>query len=341
MNIVIRADASTQIGTGHLMRCLALAQAWQESGGVVHFVCADIVPALETRLQKDGIRPICLDVVAGTENDMTRTVALARETKADWVVLDGYHFGSAYQKAIKQAELRLLCIDDYRHAGHYFADLVLNQNIFAEEALYESREPYTGLLLGTQFVLLRQEFWSWRGWKRTIPDVVKKVLVTIGGSDTDNVTQRVVNTLMCLDNTSFEVQIVVGPGNQNLPALRNALSTAPRSMRLLTDVADMPELMAWADVAISAGGSTCWELAFMGLPSVVFAIASNQDRIAAGLGRIGAAININYPEQWDTALIAAMKELDTDGVRRQKISNQACKLVDGYGASRVISAMVD
>ena len=305
------------------------------------FVCAEISPALKMRLQKEGMSLKHIEVVAGSNNDITQTITLAQETSADWVVLDGYHFGSIYQKAIKQAGFSLICIDDYGQASHYYADLVLNQNISANASFYKDSEFYTRLLLGTRFALLRREYWPWRGWKRTISETVKKVLVTMGGSDSDNVTLKIINTLFDFGSPHFEIQIVVGPESQHLSTLQNALCRAPKSTRLLMNVTDMPGLMAWADVAISASGSTCWEMAFMGLPSVLFEIASNQDGNAVELGRIGAAIHVSDREQWDTALIAELKELDTNDGLRQKISNQAYELVDGYGLSRVISAIAD
>lgn len=252
MNMVIRADASTQIGMGHLMRCLALAQAWRESGGTAHFICADIPPPLKTRLQNEGMLLTCLDVAAGTENDMTRTIAFAQKIKADWVVLDGYQFGRAFQEAIKQADFRLFCIDDYGHASHYYADVVLNQNISADESLYKSREPYTRLKLGTQFVFLRREFLPWRSWKRTTPEVSRRILVTMGGSDPDNVTMQVINTLITLNNSRLEVQIIVGPGNPHVTALERKLSYAPCSMQLMKDPQNVASLMASADLAVSA-----------------------------------------------------------------------------------------
>ena len=132
--------------------------------------------------------------------------------------------------------------------------------------MYANREAHTRLLLGTRYVLLRREFWPWRGWRREIPAVARKVLVTLGGGDPDNVTLKVIRALAQVEIEGLEAVVVVGPANPHLEELQAAVKDTPHPIRLESNVTNMPELMAWADVAITAGGSTCWETAFMGLP---------------------------------------------------------------------------
>ena len=266
--LVIRADADSRLGTGHVMRCLALAQAWQDAGGRALFLMAPAPPALKTRLLSEGMEVLALEHGSGSPEDARETAQLARSRGADWVVVDGYHFGADYQRLIKDSGLRLLCIDDYGHAAHYSADLVLNQNINATEELYPSREANTRLLLGTRYVLLRREFWPWRGWRREIPAVARKVLVTLGGGDPDNVTLKVIQALAQVEIEGLEAVVVVGAANPHLQELQAVVKDLPFPIRLESNVTNMPELMAWADVAITAGGSTCWESAFMGLPAL-------------------------------------------------------------------------
>jgi len=146
-NLVIRADGSTLIGSGHIMRCLALAQAWQDAGGGVLFLMGTGVPILEERLKSEGMDTAHLRAHAGSTDDAVETANLAQEVGATWVVLDGYHFDAVYQRTIKDSGVRLLFIDDNGHADHYYADIVVNQNIHAHAGLYTNREPYTQLLL--------------------------------------------------------------------------------------------------------------------------------------------------------------------------------------------------
>ncbi|MFZ2879537.1 MAG: UDP-2,4-diacetamido-2,4,6-trideoxy-beta-L-altropyranose hydrolase, partial [Phototrophicaceae bacterium] len=218
--LLIRADASTEIGTGHVMRCLALAQAWQDKGGGVTYCCATLPQTLHTRLVTEQITVRRLDAMAGSANDAESVIALAREIGAEAVVVDGYVFGSEYQKLIKNAGLRLLFIDDYGHAEHYYADFVLNQNAHADTITYVNRESNTQLLLGTRYALLRREFWPWRGRKRPTVPQANKLLVTMGGSDPDNITMRLLDKLTSiLDDKAVHIKTVVGGSNPHLDSL--------------------------------------------------------------------------------------------------------------------------
>jgi spore coat polysaccharide biosynthesis predicted glycosyltransferase SpsG len=147
-SLLVRTDASVAIGTGHVMRCLALAQAWQQAGGNVVFAMAEATPSLEARLRISRIKVMRLSATAGSAEDAARTSAAARGEKADWVVVDGYQFDSAYQAALRAEGLKVLFIDDNGEAAPYSADLILNQNAHATEALYCNREKHVHLLLG-------------------------------------------------------------------------------------------------------------------------------------------------------------------------------------------------
>lgn len=340
--LLLRADASTQIGAGHVMRCLALAQAWQDAGGVAHFAAAELPDGLAARLTAEGMALYRLDVAPGSAADAVQTAALARQLGADWVVEDGYKFGADFQRIIKEAGLRLLAIDDCGHAGHYVADLVLNQNIYANESLYPSREPCTRLLLGTQYVLLRREFQRWRGWQREIPDVARRVLVTMGGGDPDNVTSKVIEALEWVQVDGLEVAVVVGASNPHLPALQDSANRSVHVIRLVQDVSDMSELVAWADLAVVAGGSTCWEIAFMGLPSIIIVIANNQEGIANGLGTQGAGISLGSHTRIDNvSIVSPLQSAICDRQLRTGMCEKALRIVDSHGTTRTLASLLD
>ena len=336
-NLVIRGDASSEIGIGHVMRCLALAQAWQDIGGRATFITAMEAPGLRTRLEAEGMRVVQLSAIAGTWEDAAQTLHHAREIGAAWVVVDGYQFSSGYQRAFQDAGLKLLFLDDDGRARHYYADLVLNQSLHGDASLYSQREPYTRLLLGTRYALLRREFLDWRQWQRVTPAISRRVLVTLGGSDPDNTTLRVIQALQEIDTSDLDVKVVIGPSNPHVKSLKGAMLSAPCSIQILQNVIAMPELMAWADVALSAGGSTCWELAFMGLPFIVMVLAGNQEGIADGLDRKGLAIRLQRPET--AAITDALAALLPDQKTREGMSVKGRALVDGYGASRVTEVL--
>jgi UDP-2,4-diacetamido-2,4,6-trideoxy-beta-L-altropyranose hydrolase len=338
--LLIRADAGAQMGIGHVMRCLALAQAWQEGGGTPRFVLASAPPNLESRLSAEGISVVPLDAAPGSILDAQQTAALAQEMDAAWVVVDGYQFGTVYQQALKTSDVPVLFLDDYGHADHYYADLVLNQNIYAAASQYRSREPCTQLLLGNQYTLLRREFWPWRDWKREVPTVADKVLVTLGGADADNVTRQVIRALRQVDSVNLDVIVVVGGSNPHRASLRAEVETRSFRGHLVQDVTNMPELMACADLAISAGGSTCWEMAFMGLPGLVLLVAENQRLGVDALDKAGIFNSLGDAAELDLShLVAAVNWLVHDPETRLAMSQKGRRLVDGYGAARVVACL--
>ncbi|MFP5268889.1 UDP-2,4-diacetamido-2,4,6-trideoxy-beta-L-altropyranose hydrolase [Coleofasciculus sp.] len=344
MKLVVRVEASTQIGTGHVMRCLALAQAWQDAGGQPIFVMSTDAPPIRARLESEGVEVINLSVQVGSAEDAKETATLAQHLGANWVVVDGYYFGAEYQRIIKNSGLCLLFIDDYGHAQHYWANIVLNQNIDAHEGLYLNRSPDTKLLLGTRYALLRQEFRQWQGWTRKISQVAQKVLVTLGGSDPENVTLKVIRGLQRVDVQGLEaiVIVVVGGSNPHYEQLQAAVKVSQFPISLERNVTNMPELMAWADVAISAGGSTTWELAFMGLPSLVLILADNQRAIAETLGEMGVDVNLGWHEDVSVTDIAqAMKQLRVSSGIRSEMARHGLELIDGEGTARVLMHLQD
>ena len=337
--LLIRADADAHIGAGHLMRCLALAQGWKARGGQTIFITACESDSLVQRLSDEGFQAIMLEGAYPEPADWEVTSQALAAHSDVWVVLDGYHFDPAYHRQIKEAGHRLLVIDDTAHLDHYYADVVLNQNINAGQLCY-SCEPCTHLLLGTRYVLLRSEFLAWQGWQREIPKVVRNVLVTLGGGDPNNQTLKVIQGLQQVDIEELEAVIVVGATNPHFGELRSAIHDSRFPIRIVRNTSDMPELMAWADVAVSAGGSTCWELAFMGLPTVVLVLAENQQGIAAGLGKAGAVLNLGWYMEASIAQIAdtLLNLLEDCGLRRQ-MSQRGRELVDGLGVERVVESL--
>lgn len=324
------------------MRCLALAQACLAEGGQAHFLMSREGSSLAQRILDEGAQVSYLSTQGGSEVDAQAAIALANSWQADWVVVDGYHFGDEYQKWLKNAGLKVLAIDDYGHASHCWADVVLNQNITADEALYSSREPYTRLLLGTRYVLLRKEFWPWRDWQRQILPVATKVLVTLGGSDPDNVTLSIMQALQKAQVEGLEAVVVIGGSNPHYKQLEQAINGTETSITLKQNVSNMPELMAWADFAITAGGSTCWETAFMELPSLVMVTAENQRKIVQRLASLNQIISIgtgtNLALEVDL-LTSSLENLSKDFLARQSIRALSRPLVDGLGSFKVIKSL--
>jgi len=324
------------------MRCLALAQAWKDMGGCAIFAMARDLPEIERRLKGDGFSVHHIIAEPGSEKDAALTADLAISLKAFFVVVDGYQFCSEYQMSLKKVGLHLLFIDDYGHAEFYCADLVLNQNIYAREELYKYRDFKTELLLGSAFVLLRSEFRSWRNWIRNNPDKAGKILVTLGGSDPHNVTLKILSSLQSQNAKGIEVVIIVGAGNVHNAALQAAVKPSQIPIRIVRNASNMPELLAWADMAIISGGTTSYETAFMGLPSLIVIIAANQVQVAEKLAEIQAAANLGWHHNLSCAGIHKMVEdLRVNYRARESMSRIGRQLVDGLGTTRVIRAILE
>jgi UDP-2,4-diacetamido-2,4,6-trideoxy-beta-L-altropyranose hydrolase len=322
------------------MRCLALAQAWRDAGGRVTFVMAESTPAIEKRVRGEGAELVRIEGVPGSDFDSEQLVALARVHRPSWVVVDGYQFGSGYQRALKGKQLKVALIDDNGRCGTYAADVVLNQNIHAEESLYKNRETYTKLLLGTKYALLRREFVPAKH-SREISPVGRKLLVSLGGSDPDNVTRRVVEAIEQVAVADLEVVVVAGGSNPHLASLAESVAQSSHSCRILDNVANMQEVISWADLAISAAGGTCWEYCALGLPAALLAVAENQVGNAEALHAAGAARLVGGGSQFSIGEMAQLiTRLVNSPSERESLSRTARSLVDGGGASRIISTLM-
>ncbi len=337
MNLLFRTDASIAIGTGHVMRCLALAQAWQDNGGHAMFIMAQSTPSIQARLAAESCEVLPVSCTVGTTEDARATIAIARARQAEWIVVDGYQFDAEYQRTLKAAGFRILFLDDYGHAAHYFADVVLNQNVHANESMFGARELYTRLLLGTRYCMLRREFAAWRGWKREIAPVGRKVLVMMGGSDPENLTGRVIEALWQF--ADFEATVVVGGSNPHFTMLQTSALRSGQKITVQRDVSNMAELMAAADLAISAAGSTCWELCLLGLPSLLLDVAPNQTALAKELDRTGCAIHVGNQTVSAENIAVGLEKLLRSHELRQSLSRRSRELVDGNGTGRVVSVL--
>jgi len=278
----------------------------------------------------------------GSVADCEETARYVSSFGSQWIIVDGYHFMSAYHSSLKRAGYSVLHIDDGMHLGRYHADIVLDQNICASDERYADREPYTRLLLGTQYAMLRHEFTQSGSRKRDIPEVARNILMTIGGADQQNITLHLLLELGRIDLGGAEISVVAGSINPNVDTLAEAVTRMKCKVTLTTNVHDMHALMRRADIAVAAAGSTCWELCYMGLPSILVVAAENQKRIASELASRGVALSMGrFGTFADEDFGIAMARLARDREMRSRFSQTGQQLVDGKGAQRVVSYLKD
>jgi UDP-2,4-diacetamido-2,4,6-trideoxy-beta-L-altropyranose hydrolase len=276
-NYLIRADAAFNIGTGHVMRMIALGQMLKDKGKAVHFATVSGSKSITDRILCEGFKLHKMNNSCGElelQQDAMKLIRIAQAHNIKWIILDGYGFNVEYQQLLKGEGFCLMCVDDIAKE-HFAADILLNQNINAGKMTY-STEGYTRFFLGPQHVLLRREFISAKnGFKRKISKKIKNILVTMGGGDVGNITARVLNALTRLKDKTLHIKAIIGPVNHNY---RNIIKSGSSiDIEVLHNVDyEMPELMKWADLGIVAGGSTIFEAQYLGLPLLCCNLVSHQ-----------------------------------------------------------------
>jgi UDP-2,4-diacetamido-2,4,6-trideoxy-beta-L-altropyranose hydrolase len=332
--LLIRADASPAIGAGHVMRCLALAQAWQDTGGTALLAAYELPSWLETRLAAEKVGVAHLRSVSGTDDDARELLELSRQIAASWVVLDGEHLGAAYIKILKRhSRFRILWLDDFGTPNQNEADLILNQNIGVTSDWYPSWGPKAKLLLGTRYVLLRREFRSHAPVLRETGASLR-LLLTFGGSDPDNLTEKV---LQAFTEGPPEVHVtaVVSSRHPRLTQLRRLAGSIRAD--LLVDVTDMADLMMRSDMAIIVGGGTLWELLYSGCVVLSYSRNSPQSKAVALLAASGAAVDLGPVAGFEAVRLREEIRRWAIGEPERNLMQAAAKqIVDGNGVARVL-----
>jgi UDP-2,4-diacetamido-2,4,6-trideoxy-beta-L-altropyranose hydrolase len=336
LSLLIRADANNAIGAGHVMRCLALAQAGQDAGGQAIFVFAEMPSLLEQRLHSEGFEVARISQTPASLADAEATIEIARKQGVAWVIVDGDRFDVAYIDRVRSAGLRLLLVDDFAKRDSFPADVVLNPNMGAEEALYRERGFPGRLCLGEPYVLLRREFLSHQA-SRICPAKACRVLVTLGGSDPEQLSFRIVEALTRV--SGFEITVVAGPGHANPEALQLLVS---QNVRVLLNPLDMREVMERTDIAIIAAGGTLWELLYMGCAVLSYARNPVQAQVIADLAQSGAVRDMGATKDLDErAMVDAVVTVAESKTLRENMARMGRQIIDGFGCSRVLHVLRD
>ena len=330
--LYIRADASAAMGTGHVMRCLALGQTFQTLGGKVCFLTCCDSPSLAFRLDTEGFKRIDISPGMTPSDSLPRMLEITRGR--GWLVLDGYHFDPKFHQTVRRAGHRLLVVDDYRHLPYYDVDIILNQSAGSVDLNYNTPDS-TRILSGFPYAMIRKEFLDQREGARG-PSPHHRILVTMGGADPGNSALKVIEALEAIEK--IKVKVVIGPCNPHLAALQSRLKLESRFE--LVKSPDMPQLIRWADMAVTAAGSTCLELCHLGVPFVMIITAENQELLAQSLVAQGAAIHMGEIDSiHKKVLIQTVMDLIENKEKRRVMACKSKELVDGKGTFRIIREM--
>ncbi len=332
MNFLIRADATPEMGSGHVMRSIALGQLLQDHHHSVFFATKTNNQNLLQRIEKEKFSLIKYDIDISTTDDAEKTAAFAINNKVDFVITDGYLFDTVYQQVIKQHNLKLMCIDDI--AGcHYVSDIVLNQNLNAELVFKYSAEPCTKLFLGIDYVILRREFRIIKNYIRVIDNECKKILITLGGGDAKNNIGQLLNKMNDIKISQFDITVLLGSGFMYGEEIKNIAANNYHTITIKKSIDNVVPFMQWCDLAIAAAGTTVWELLTLQTPMLVGIAADNQVPIANELNSTGSAINLGWFDTIEYNRFADIlesfvynKQLRLDQQNHQKKLNPGCRL---------------
>ena len=361
-NLIIRADASVQIGTGHVMRCLALADELRGGGAVVVFVCREFDGNLCAYIEEKGYVVHRLPVSNEQEHNIKSGLKHAAwlgadwQTDArqveeiikdlgispDWLVVDHYALDERWEGFLRPYVKKIMVIDDIADRTHD-CDLLLDQNFYENlENRYDCLVPSScRKLLGPKYALLRPEFREARKNLRKRDGHVKRIMIFFGGSDPTNETTRALEALRMLNRPDIAVDLVVGSANPNKEKI-NELCAAMTNVTYYCQISNMAKLMADADLFIGSGGSTTWEKCCLGLPSLIISTAMNQDAIAVGCDQAEIGIHINKSKDISPHQIKIeIEKMLLDQTTLLNMGKKSANMVDGKGADHVASFLTE
>ncbi|HBD7082048.1 TPA: UDP-2,4-diacetamido-2,4,6-trideoxy-beta-L-altropyranose hydrolase [Legionella pneumophila] len=339
MNIVFRLDSSNLIGSGHVMRCLALANALRERKVKVRFICCDLIGNSIRVIKQNGFEVIELINKPNIqwEQDAKETISyLKHMEKPDWIFLDHYNLDIKWEKEIRPFVNQIAVIDDLANRQHH-CDLLIDQNYYGKTICrYINLVPKSCTkFIGPRYALLRSEFKEARSFLKVRSGKVQQILVFLGGNDSGNMTSFVLSAIEEIPILNDkEIHVVVGGSNLNRDKIQEKCEK--KGYHYYCQINNIATLMAKSDFAIGAGGLSTWERCCMGLPSLVISLAHNQDVLVDNalstniFEYAGQVNNLHY-----TTFKKRLLELILDSEKLRKMSINGLNLVDGLGSDRI------
>lgn len=350
MKVAFRVDASTVIGSGHVMRCLTLADALARRGARCRFIGRAHRGNLHSVISSRGFEicslpadETCSTWFGADPEEDARQTAVAVGDAVDWLVVDHYAIDTTWEQRLRPLCRNLMVIDDMADR-HHDCDLLLDQNWLGATggSRYDALVPAEcEKLLGPHYALLKPEYAELRATMPERSGTVRRVLVFMGGSDSDNQTAKALRALMHPVLTGLDVDVVIGPNHPDVDGIRDLVAQRPRTT-LHFSLPSLAPLMAEADLMIGAGGSTAWERMCLGLPTIVVSIAANQAPISAALMTDGYIVFAGEMGEVSSADIAnRVLNCMSDAAALCRASLRMQALVDGAGAARVADVMCE
>jgi UDP-2,4-diacetamido-2,4,6-trideoxy-beta-L-altropyranose hydrolase len=354
MKIAFRTDATNQIGTGHFIRCLTLADELKEQGAQICFISRNLPNHFRDMLAAKGMKLLSLinSVSAAPIDDLAHSAwlgisqaqdaqdtiqALAGQT-CEWLVVDHYALDARWENAMRKTAKRIMVIDDLADRQHD-CELLLDQNFYADmQTRYSGKVPaHCQLLLGPQYALLREEFRKLREQIKPRTGKVKKLLVFFGGVDADNYTGLAIKALADMALKEVHVDVVIGAQHPCRAEIETNCAALGFVCHVQTD--KMAELMAFADLAIGAGGTATWERGCLGLPTYAICTADNQQRQVTDAAQEGLLYTPEISGDMNSTIQKHTRALIENSYLRQFFSKKNMQAIDGDGILRIIKKL--
>jgi len=362
MNVAFRVDASIDIGVGHVMRCLTLADKLTSQGVICYFVCRNLPGNLFDEIESKGYKLFILKGLSSQseitfvaedrieysrwlgvdwKTDAEQTLAILKGIPIEWLVVDHYALDYRWENNLITCCNKLMVIDDLADRKHR-CDLLLDQTLFRSETLYQELVPETcKIITGAKYALLRQEFHSLREYSLSRRDNNKlgNILISIGGIDKNNTTSHVLDAInQCNLPDGCTITVVMGRNSPWLSDVKSIANNMQFKTIVQVNIQDMASLMAESDLAIGSASTTSWERACLGLPTLLINVADNQKYNAKALVESGAALLLGDTKYFRKNLISVLSN-NHIGHLLHGMSKCARDITDGLGVDRVIDVM--
>lgn len=333
----VRVDGGPDIGMGHVQRCLALGSQLKKNGAEILFM-SKRNETVEKKIKQEGFEVVALRYDIDLKENLKDTINAIKASRPDVVITDSYVIDEYYLTGVKKRVPLLVSIDDLAEVA-FPSDIVINQNIYAEDLTYRSLSGKTKFFLGPKYALLREDF-SNLG-KRKISEKVKNILITLGGTDSFNLTPKILKILDRV-NQDFKITVAIGPFFRNIAEIEKTAREIDKKVELSYDSHRMSKIMLASDLAITGGGTTLYELATTGTPALAFCLADNQGENIKAMSEYGTVVNLGHEDKlMEEKSYKKIDSLIENSTLRETMSKLGQKSVNGKGSQRVSKAIME
>jgi UDP-2,4-diacetamido-2,4,6-trideoxy-beta-L-altropyranose hydrolase len=348
MNIVFRVDASIHIGSGHIMRCLTLAEELKEKGCHITFVCRELPGNLISIIKNKGHFVCQLDWQDDSTHfnwytDVLETINAIDNSRlnVDLLIVDHYQIDSRWEANIRDYSKKIMVIDDLADRKHD-CDILLDQNYYKNFLdRYDAIVPTETIkLLGPQFALLRKQFHQVPESLKGRSGEINNILIFMGGSDLYNLTSLAIRALQLI-RKKINIDVIIGSSNPHYSEVQE-LCDSLQNTKLHVQIDNMADLMVQADLAIGAGGSTTWERCYLGLPSITLVFADNQLETTSDLAEIGVINFLGWADNCNVKNITdSVQDAIDNPLKMREMGRRALDLMGNTTPVSVSATVLD